>query len=65
MDYSYKIHIVTLFIYGILFKEVAHLKNIIYITGHRNPDSDSICSALAYAEFKSKNSKTPAMAIRG
>ncbi|ARC85282.1 putative manganase-dependent inorganic pyrophosphatase [Clostridium argentinense CDC 2741] len=40
------------------------MKNIIYITGHRNPDSDSICSALAYAEFKSKTQKTPAMAIR-
>ena len=24
----------------------------IIITGHRNPDSDSICSALAYAELK-------------
>lgn len=24
----------------------------IYVTGHRNPDSDSICSALAYAELK-------------
>lgn len=26
----------------------------IIITGHRNPDSDSICSALAYAELKKK-----------
>ncbi len=24
----------------------------IYIMGHKNPDSDSICSALAYAEYK-------------
>ncbi|RLI95736.1 MAG: manganese-dependent inorganic pyrophosphatase [Candidatus Altiarchaeales archaeon] len=24
----------------------------IYIIGHRNPDTDSICSAIAYAEFK-------------
>ena len=24
----------------------------IYVTGHRNPDSDSICSALALAELK-------------
>lgn len=24
----------------------------IYITGHRNPDTDSICSAIAYAELK-------------
>ena len=26
---------------------------VIYITGHRNPDADSICSALAYANLKS------------
>ena len=24
----------------------------IYIIGHKNPDADSICSALAYADFK-------------
>ena len=24
----------------------------IYILGHRNPDTDSICSAIAYAELK-------------
>ncbi|GAA0115880.1 putative manganese-dependent inorganic diphosphatase [Clostridium senegalense] len=40
------------------------MKNSIYITGHKNPDSDSICSALAYAEFKNKTQKTPATAIR-
>lgn len=40
------------------------MKNTIYITGHKNPDSDSICSALAYAEFKNKTQKTPAKAIR-
>lgn len=26
----------------------------IYITGHRNPDLDSICSALAYADLKNR-----------
>ncbi|MEN9402186.1 MAG: hypothetical protein RL091_889 [Verrucomicrobiota bacterium] len=26
--------------------------NPIYVIGHRNPDSDSICSAIAYAAFK-------------
>ena len=26
----------------------------ILITGHKNPDSDSICSAIAYANLKSK-----------
>ena len=24
----------------------------IYVTGHRNPDTDSIASAIAYAELK-------------
>ena len=28
----------------------------VYITGHRNPDTDSICSAIAYAELKNKTS---------
>jgi len=40
------------------------VKNIIYVTGHRNPDTDSICSAIAYAEFKNKTGKIPAVAIR-
>ena len=26
----------------------------IYITGHKNPDTDSVCSAYGYAEFKNK-----------
>lgn len=30
------------------------MKNVIYVTGHRNPDSDSICAAYGYAEFKNK-----------
>jgi manganese-dependent inorganic pyrophosphatase len=29
-------------------------QDIVYVTGHKNPDSDSICSAIAYAEFKKK-----------
>ncbi|EQB87793.1 hypothetical protein M918_07465 [Clostridium sp. BL8] len=40
------------------------MKNTIYITGHRNPDSDSICAAIAYAEFKNKTQKIPAIPIR-
>lgn len=27
----------------------------IYITGHKNPDTDSICSAIAYAELKKRH----------
>lgn len=30
------------------------MEEIIYITGHKNPDSDSICSSIAYAELKNK-----------
>ncbi|MCM1308972.1 MAG: putative manganese-dependent inorganic diphosphatase [Butyrivibrio sp.] len=26
----------------------------VYVVGHRNPDTDSVCSALAYANFKNK-----------
>ena len=40
------------------------MKNIIYITGHRHPDTDSICSAIAYAEFKNKTGKIPAVPIK-
>ena len=28
-------------------------KEITYVVGHKNPDTDSICSAIAYAELKS------------
>lgn len=28
--------------------------DIVYITGHKNPDTDSICSVIAYAELKQK-----------
>lgn len=28
------------------------MKETIYITGHRNPDSDSICAAICYADLK-------------
>ncbi|MEG3042720.1 MAG: putative manganese-dependent inorganic diphosphatase, partial [Clostridium sp.] len=40
------------------------MRNSVYITGHRNPDSDSICSAIAYAEFKNKTQKIKAIPIR-
>ncbi|WP_411679153.1 putative manganese-dependent inorganic diphosphatase [Clostridium thailandense] len=30
------------------------MSDVVYITGHRNPDTDSICSAIAYSEFKNK-----------
>lgn len=31
-------------------------KNTIYVVGHKNPDTDSICSAIAYAELKNSTS---------
>lgn len=31
------------------------MSELIYITGHKNPDSDSICSAIAYAELKKRH----------
>ena len=30
-------------------------KNIVYIIGHKNPDTDSVCSTIAYAEFKRRH----------
>ena len=29
-------------------------ENKVYIIGHKNPDTDSICSAIAYAYLKSR-----------
>lgn len=33
------------------------VKKTIYIIGHKNPDTDSICSAIAYAELKNQVEK--------
>jgi len=38
-------------------------REAIFIVGHKNPDSDSICSAIAYADYKRKNG-IPAIAVR-
>lgn len=40
------------------------MKDVLYITGHKNPDSDSICAAIAYAYFKNKIGVLTAMAAR-
>ena len=41
------------------------MRNVIYVTGHKNPDSDSICAAYGYAEFKNKTgSSIPAIPVR-
>ena len=33
-------------------------KRKITVIGHKNPDTDSVCSAIAYAELKNKLSKS-------
>lgn len=40
------------------------MKDLIYVTGHKNPDSDSICAAYAYAEFKNKTGDIEAVPVR-
>ena len=40
------------------------MKNVIYVTGHKNPDSDSICAAYGYAELKNKTSEIPVVPVR-
>lgn len=40
------------------------MKERVYITGHKNPDSDSICSAIAYAEYKNIIGEINAIPVR-
>lgn len=40
------------------------MKDVIYVTGHKNPDSDSICAAFSYAEFKNKTGNLLAVPVR-
>jgi len=40
------------------------MKEKVYILGHKNPDSDSICAALAYAEYKNASGKINAIPAR-
>lgn len=39
------------------------MSEVVYITGHKNPDTDSICAAIAYAELK-RRLGVPAVAAR-
>ena len=34
----------------------------VYVFGHRNPDTDAICSALAYADFLRRTTRPDAVA---
>lgn len=40
------------------------MKETVYISGHQNPDTDSICAAIGYAEFKRKRNEYNAIPIR-
>lgn len=40
------------------------MKEEIFVTGHRNPDSDSICAAIAYSELKNRKGEYNAIPIR-
>ncbi len=40
------------------------MSETIYITGHKNPDSDSICSAIAYADYKNSIGEENAIPVR-
>ena len=40
------------------------MKDLVYVTGHKNPDSDSICAAYAYAELKNKIGNINAVPVR-
>lgn len=40
------------------------MKDAIHIIGHKNPDTDSICSALAYADYKNNSSEVEAIPVR-
>ena len=39
-------------------------KRKVYVVGHKNPDTDSICSAIAYANLKQKIGKDKYIAKR-
>ena len=36
----------------------------VYVSGHKNPDTDSICSAIAYANLLNSTKKYEAMPVR-
>lgn len=40
------------------------MKDIVFVSGHKNPDSDSICSAIAYADFLFKIGRYNAVPVR-
>lgn len=39
------------------------MKDLVFVSGHRNPDTDSICAAIGYAELKRRRG-VPAIPVR-
>ena len=35
--------------------EDTHTKDKVFVIGHKSPDTDSICSAIAYAELRNQS----------
>lgn len=40
------------------------MKDVVFVTGHKNPDSDSICSAIAYADYVFRIGRYNAVPVR-
>jgi len=40
------------------------MREVVFVTGHKNPDSDSICSAIAYADFLFRIGRYNAVPVR-
>ena len=40
------------------------MKDIVFVSGHKNPDSDSICSAIAYADYLFRIGRYNAVPVR-
>lgn len=40
------------------------MSNLVYVSGHRNPDTDSICSAIAYSYLLNATNKYEAVPVR-
>jgi len=45
-------------------ESVNRTTNLTYIIGHKNPDADAICSAIAYAAFKTQRGESGYVAAR-
>jgi manganese-dependent inorganic pyrophosphatase len=40
-------------------------KDMVYVIGHKSPDTDTVCSAIAYAEYLKKNKVNAVAAVGG